>query len=415
MADSLPLLLAGWYVKLFQPETILFSSQLAGLALYFHPLLSALISYFILRKQRNEELLIFFILSFLTSVLTVNIFAVAGVQVSISYFWPLFFLVIDPKPNRYSLLMAIVLIIALGFSYDASIFLLFVILIVTLYRFFHFKEKFFLLIIFLCTLSILWHFYLIIKSLGRESAFIEFAMNTNFSHFFKFTAFIFVFILFSLILAVFHSKFTKMFHLFSYISLTLIFLFLFLKYYSSQDTWGLLFWEGAKSRMFSAQITSLCALLAILFKFKIKDSHNKIFFFKFTRNLLAVGLLTGFFYDLSQTVAWNKGFQIVTLITNKANNICTVLPRRDYRNSLGVHGQTDWGLPYMSMLLQNKRTIEKIVLVDTHKSAGTPDEICHNMLEPALLRVPGRPGVLIDLNNVGYFDLSPLRKGLGLD
>lgn len=100
----------------------------------FHPVISILICYFVLKKENKINLLVYPLLTFASVVLSSLFFGVGISNEAISYFWPLLFIVLKKEHRYLQTLIVLILSLCLSYSYELSLGLLLLAFIANIFQ-----------------------------------------------------------------------------------------------------------------------------------------------------------------------------------------------------------------------------------------------------------------------------------------
>lgn len=398
MTDSLPLLPMVLYVKWFQPEQLHLAVYIGSLALLLHPFLSLFICYRILKKENREELILFPALSFAITVYSIQIFAVACVQVTLSLFWPLFFLAISKNISLIKIWIISIVLIALGFSYEAGTVLIGLITLILGYRRFYKKETIMRLPFYIGCLILIWMAYRLSLALAIEYKHISDSLETKESRYFYIGFFTLISLAISLIINAFNLPWKVTSIRLTYFLFVYLLLLYVPRFVQDSEQWSGSFWRSWSVRIFSAPISASIAILCLIFILKKIEEQRRRVILKTFRNFTFSILLIGIGYDYTLSFVWNSGVKKIRGI-QKASAGCILVSGAEYKNNVAPTGLPPWSISFLSIFLENSRNVSKFIIANPET---TNYDLCKQFNEKGL-KIPSGESFYIPLFKSGFF------------
>ncbi len=125
----------------------------------FHPILSLILCYMVLKKVNKQEWIVFPLISFAMYTQNIMSFGIGVLQESTSFFWPLFLLIIfNKRLSVFQFLFSLPFVVLLNVSYEPSVIFNFILIYVHFWAIRETKCKYHMLLVFIEVIGIVYFF-----------------------------------------------------------------------------------------------------------------------------------------------------------------------------------------------------------------------------------------------------------------
>lgn len=313
----------------FLPNNTVWSALAFCFSYGLHPVISMMGCYFILRKYRKVQYLVFPLLSYALITVPLMTYPSLTIQETISVFWPLFFLLsFSPLKSRLEIYGGLALSLLLAAGYETSVLFFIVNASILIIR-----GQTGLLFISQILGGCWILFRLLGPNAGPNEAFLE-SFSVPLTEGFHFYTFCGVMAVAALLL-----KPKK------WLILPLIFLCLMTLYWGMKDVIffpDTYLWQAFTDRTRATPLTSILALLAYWANAKKKELRPLFYFCMFA-------LVISCAYDILATYYYARGVSYAEKMANE-NEGCNIIPLADFEEQFAVqHAIKMWPFPLISV------------------------------------------------------------------
>lgn len=356
---------AIWLCHLIRSTSIV--TLVLELAFNLHPFLSLAACYYILKRQRREDLFVFPVLSFALCTGALMSYPSLVIPETLSVFWPLLFLVVNPDREGLGRAFFIGLgFVAMAFSYEAAVLLMGVLGIAVYWQrrssLSRWQENYYLGLCFAVILFMLWRLFE--PHAGPKQQFVTALLNSRLDPFRALgigAALVIAFCVFWLS----SSRWAKSFFYLATIAGPAAFL-VYIFYRFDLKALGNPVWEA---RTTTIPICSVFAGLACYMALS-KRQRN----LEFTKGLYVFTcavLLASLVQDILLTRFWRLGYGAIQELREQGEG-CNVISPEAFQNKIETpYGFSNWWLPFVTAGFEYSASLNKIFFVETALSGKT--------------------------------------------